>query len=744
MNAAAPALALARQAGQEEPDSILEIVWRQRAVLGVTTGICVVAALLYLLIATRYYSGYAKLFVQQSGPQIMGEPARNVQDRDAFHFTQREVMTSTPVIAMVLGTPGVRELKTFADQENTFTYFKDHLTIEVGKKDDLIAVQFDTPYKDDAQKIVAALVDSFIEYQSRQRHTNSTGVLKILQQEREKRVAELGKKQDELQAFRAQHGMVAGSDDKTNVVLQRLEKLSEALMAAQMETIAAKTAFDDVSRSVLADPERLEAFESYRADAGYSAPTAVDDAQLRAEMLQWQAYKQTLSGRYMSRHPLVQNAQKKIDELNLFYAAAVHRRWESAKTKEGVLQVEFDQQQKLAVNHNASALADTRLAREVETLTQASEELDKRVREVSVTQGGAAPNISVVEPPSISKSPTRPYTGRTLILALLGGLVVGCGLACVRDWYDYRLRSPDEIKASLGITVLGLIPHVSDETSPIARGQKIHIDPSSDTAEAYRSLRTAIHFGTKEHPARTILITSPERGDGKTTLASNLAISMAQAGRRVLLIDADMRAPMQDLIFSLNGRLGLANVLAGKEAADSAIRRTGIENLDLLPAGSASRNPSELLNSQGFMDLLETQAEKYDDIVIDSPPLLAVTDARIIAASADATVLVLRAGKSNRKLSELSIDGLVSVGARLLGAVVNDVQRRNYAYDGSYGKYAYGSDIRSDRGALDLDPVAGNGHDGAGMGGAGANEVGRSHDEYSGNGSESASRRVDV
>ena len=161
-------------------------------------------------------------------------------------------------------------------------------------------------------------------------------------------------------------------------------------------------------------------------------------------------------------------------------------------------------------------------------------------------------------------------------------------------------------------------------------------------------------------------MTSPERGDGKTTMASNLAISMAQAGRRVILVDADMRAPMQDLIFGINGRVGLATVLSGKEQADAVVRHTGIENLDLLPAGVAARNPSELLNSQRFIELLEELAEKYDQVIIDSPPLLAVTDARIIAASTDATVLVLRAGKSNRKLSELSIDGLMGVGAKLL------------------------------------------------------------------------------
>ncbi|HUQ68414.1 MAG TPA: CpsD/CapB family tyrosine-protein kinase, partial [Planctomycetaceae bacterium] len=227
------------------------------------------------------------------------------------------------------------------------------------------------------------------------------------------------------------------------------------------------------------------------------------------------------------------------------------------------------------------------------------------------------------------------------------------------------------------------------------------IDPASEVSESYRSLRTAVYFGGSNGRARTILVTSPERGDGKTTVTSNLAISMAQAGERVLLIDADLLAPMQDMIFQINGRTGLANVLNGKESLESAVRRTGVEGLELLPAGVAARNPSEVLNSQAFIDLLEELAEKYDRVIIDSPPLLAVTDARIIAASSDATVLVLRAGKSNRKLSEVSLDGLGSVGAKVLGVVVNDVRRRGgYQQYGYYGRYGYGNGAANDRAAL--------------------------------------------
>jgi polysaccharide biosynthesis transport protein len=687
-----PAQSHATSPTRNEPanDSIIEIVWRQRTVVAITAGISLVLAVLYLLISTRYYTGYSKLFVQQAGAGIPGMEAHAAQDPEAFLYTQREIVQSTPVVAMTLGAPGIRDLRTFAGQDNTFSYFKNSLTVDVGKKDELLSLEFDTPYKDEAVRIVDTLVTSYKDYQSKQRSSSASDMLDFLKQEVEQKTKELSRKQEELAAFEAKHGLLSSRDGKTNIVKQQLDNLTAALTAAQLETINAKTAWDDINRTVLNTPQRQEQFKKYHDDNAGFSQTAVDDATLRSQILQAEASLGVYRQKYGPKHPAILNLQYAIDQLNIQYANAVYRRWESAKGKEEDLKASFDKQQHDAIAQSNLVVAEANLMNAVDGLQKDLKDLNEKFQSVKLSQRGGAPTIQVLEPPSVSRVPTRPHVLQNLALALLGGMMVGCGIACVRDWYDFRLRSADEIKSALGVTVLGVVPHVEDETSPIARGQKIHIDPASEAAEAYRSLRTAIWFGTKEGQAKTILVTSPERGDGKTTCASNLAISIAQASRRVLLVDADMRAPMQDLIFSMNGRVGLGNVLQGKDELDVAIRHTGIENLDLLPAGIAGRNPSELLNSQRFLDLLDQLAEKYDHVVIDSPPLLAVTDARIIAASTDATVLVLRAGKSNRKLSELSIDGLVSVGAKLLGAVVNDVRRRGYRYYGSYGRYGYG------------------------------------------------------
>ena len=217
------------------------------------------------------------------------------------------------------------------------------------------------------------------------------------------------------------------------------------------------------------------------------------------------------------------------------------------------------------------------------------------------------------------------------------------------------------------------------------------MEPDGEVSEAFRSIRTAIAFGAPKDRCKTLVITSPTAGDGKSTTAANLAIVTAQAGKKVLLIDADLRNPRLNTIFSLGDvRAGLSSLLTGHGTWDQAIQRSTVDGLDLLPCGARPRNPSEMLNSPMFSELLEMLAEKYDQIIIDSPPVMGLADARIIAASCDLTILVLRAGKSTRKLSTLAREGLAAVGAMVLGVIVNDVTHRDEdSFEGTYG-YPYG------------------------------------------------------
>ena len=250
-----------------------------------------------------------------------------------------------------------------------------------------------------------------------------------------------------------------------------------------------------------------------------------------------------------------------------------------------------------------------------------------------------------------------------------------------------KVRGASRAKAktpAAGTPIVG-----KDKPEIVVRGQKVHLESKSVVAEAYRTIRTAVFFGAPKENAKAIHITSPTPGDGKSTLASNLAITMAQAGQRTLIIDADFRKPVQHKIFELDDGKGLSSLLAGRDTIEQVVQPTEIDGLDIMTCGPDVPNPSELLNSDIFAETLKKLTERYDRVIVDSPPVAPVADAQILAAVCDITLLVVRAEKTTRRQAQHARDSLLSVGAQILGAVVNDVQQKRgqYGYYSSYGGY---------------------------------------------------------
>jgi succinoglycan biosynthesis transport protein ExoP len=320
-------------------------------------------------------------------------------------------------------------------------------------------------------------------------------------------------------------------------------------------------------------------------------------------------------------------------------------------------------------------------------------EVQSRLAKLRVDQGNKAWTVRILESAEPATKPGKPEKAKILALAIVAGLMLGFGGAWVREKTDHRLSSADEIAQILGLPVLSIIPSMPGRSGAVTRGQKVHLESMSDVAEAFRTLRTVVYFSVPEGKSKTILLTSPFQGEGKSTTASGLAIAMAKAGRRTLMIDGDLRKPTLHRIFELNDQVGLSSVMAGRESLEKAVQRTAVEGLDVLPCGPIPANPSEILNSRAFAELLQKLASKYDHIVIDSPPVLPVTDARILGATCDVTLLVLRANRSTRRMSEYAAEAMLGVGARVLGVVVNDVPRsKRSGYHGGYGygNYGYG------------------------------------------------------
>jgi capsular exopolysaccharide synthesis family protein len=272
-----------------------------------------------------------------------------------------------------------------------------------------------------------------------------------------------------------------------------------------------------------------------------------------------------------------------------------------------------------------------------------------------------------------------------LAIGLLAGLLLGSGLGFMHDWFDDRFRTVDEMRSATGLKLLGIVPKMPHGLAPAIVGQQSLLEPMSAVAEACRMIRTAIHFGAAKDRRRSLLITSASSGEGKSTLASNLAITMAQSGKRVLLIDADLRLPTQHNIFGVDNDCGLSSLLQGQIRIEEAIESTEINGLELLPSGPQVHNPAEMLNSPVFSELLDMLFDRYDQIIVDSAPVVGIADSRIVAACCDVTILVLRGGTSTRRMNEMARQGLTSVGALVLGMVIND------SSDDGVGQYPYGS-----------------------------------------------------
>jgi capsular exopolysaccharide synthesis family protein len=299
--------------------------------------------------------------------------------------------------------------------------------------------------------------------------------------------------------------------------------------------------------------------------------------------------------------------------------------------------------------------------------------------------GGDSPvKVSVTQPAVAPTIPVSPRTKLNLALGLLAGLALGAGGALLRARLDTTLKSSDDVSALTGSVPLGLVP-----VDPGVKEHPLVIsDPASSRAEAYRTLRTNLQFADVDHPPRVIVVTSPLPGDGKSTSTCNIALTLAMNGSKVVLVDADLRRPRACDYLGLDNAVGLTNVLAGQLDVSEALVPWNRGLLDVLPSGPVPPNPSELLGSQQMGLLLQQLSQRYEFVVIDSAPLLPVTDAAVLATLADGAVVVLRHGTTTVDQGERALQALSTVNARLLGTVINFVPVRKRAARYTY-QYNY-------------------------------------------------------
>jgi capsular exopolysaccharide synthesis family protein len=378
----------------------------------------------------------------------------------------------------------------------------------------------------------------------------------------------------------------------------------------------------------------------------------------------------------------IQTAEAKIQTEVAQIADAMRSEYQAALTEERTLAAELDSQKREAQVLNRAGIEYGVLQRDSTANRQMFEALLQRTQETGVSEEIRTGNIRVVDHAEISTGPVSPNVFNNLLMALLAGLTLAIGLAFVVEYADDRIKNPDEMKQHLGLPFLGMVPALFDKriTTPLV-GNGV----SSIFSESFRSIRTNVLFSSTDQGGRLIVVTSSTPGEGKTVVSTNVAVALAQAGHRVLLIDADMRKPRVHDVFQAPMTPGLSNLLVGDATASEAIHESSTTGLWIMPAGVHPPNPAELLGSKRFRDFAAFLMQYFDWVIVDTPPVMAVTDASLAANLAHGVLFVVGAEMTSRRVAQRAVEQLEMGQAKFVGAVLNRVDLEHNAY--YYSRY---------------------------------------------------------
>jgi len=716
---------------------------KRRWTILVVFAVLFTVVLLGTLKETRIYRAGALLEIEKENPNILTvqELFEMESVSDTYLETQYRVLESDTVARQVIGQLRLDLMPEFNPKaarnvsaeggfnggtpppdpdavEVALSKFHDRLAVEPVKLSRLVSVRFESQDPQLAAQVVNSIAQADIEENLRVRWDATQKASAWMTEQLQDLKARLEKSENQLQEYAQSNGLIYLEDEKgatENIADERLRQLQEELTQAQ----AARYEKESLYRLVRSgDLDSLP---------GISDNKLIED--LTDQLADVERQKAQLETTFTADYPKVQELQNQEDKINAVIARERRRAadqltndYQAAVRREALVQQAFQAQQNDANEIAARSVQYNILKREVDTNRQLYEGLLERLKEAGVSAGLKESNIRVVDAAVPPRKPTRPNLPLNLSLAAVMGLGLGVGAAFLQEHLDNSIKSSEDVERYLNLPALALIPaveslnghgrgpgnspdfaHANGGNGRIDIGAKSWhriaggVEPPAALAEAFRGLRTSVLLSTADRPPRTLLISSSRPSEGKTTISINLAISLAQLKRRVLLIDGDMRRPSVRKAFELGNGLGLVSYLTGQQDWRAAVLPTGVGNLDALVCGPVPPNPAELLSSDRMRSLLDQAREEYQFILVDSPPLLNVSDARILARLTEGVILVVKGGATPRELAQRAQSYAQDVGANVIGAVLNNLDVRSgddYYY--RYYRYDYyGSDYGS-------------------------------------------------
>jgi capsular exopolysaccharide synthesis family protein len=574
----------------------------------------------------------------------------------------------------------------------------------------LVHLDYTSPYPQLAAEIVNALGDEFILYSIESRFAATQQTNEFLNEEIARLRDELASKERELQKYSDDKKIVPLNDRESTIATQYTEVQSE-YVKAQAARVESEVKYRDLARLRVDDLPPIVSDESIQT--------------IKTSYLQSLSdYEEKTRTTYRPEHPDMVALKTRIDTLKTRLEGEIRKSVEAAQSEYSrALNREVELKKLLETKRvdvsriGTDSILASQLQTDVASIRNLLNSLNAKQAETQVSarmSGLRTSNIKVVDRALVPDKPFSPNVKRNLIVALLLGLMLGTGAAFGAHFLDNTVKTPEDLEKLTGLPSLGIIPHFASNGSKAkadgyglyglpaeAGGTKDrasevelinHLFPKISIAKDYRTVRTSILFSRGDGESKVIAFTSTQPREGKSATLSNLAISFAQLGERVLAIDADLRKPRLDKIFKVRNAVGLSDYLAGRAPLEDVVQKTPIDHFWLVPSGPHPPNPAELLNSRKMADLLAAIRKRYDIVLIDLPPVLAVIDPVIVCSQADMTLLVLKTGQTTRKMLLRTIQELQKAKARLSGVIFNDARASRNGQLSPYFQYEYYQD----------------------------------------------------
>lgn len=654
-----------------------------------TSAICIIAGILYSFRSTPLYEATGNILINPEGGGLLaGNSVINLLGRDTEYLqTQYRVLQSRTILERVVSKLRLDEDLRYKGAPDRVQALARDLRFTPVRLTRLVSVSCLHPEPARAKEIVNSLMEAFIADHQSQKSFTAIEAYRQLRQEVQSQENELKGIMQAMQQYRIEK-QASSLDERANTVYAMAVRSREL---AEQRRITAEEA---MRLALEADAwqsqgRRLSDFPGVAADA--------EVARAKLALSEHESQFASITNRYGPKHPayramaasIASDARRLETETSRSFRALKARadlekyNHEAAVKIANEKELEVGKLNELRINYEMLNSRKLRIEMMYQTMLSRAKEFEMGGKEI-------AQNVRVVDAAVTPILPAKPRKPLIIAGSAVAGLVAGLGLALFLSYLNDSVKSVEDVESFLGCRFLGFVAHI-EAKSPVERDVLAAMQPTSAVAEMFRSLRATIQLGPDGERLRTICVTSTLSGEGKSLVASNLSIVMAQAGLRVLLVDSDLRRPSVHQAFDKSNKVGLSSWLRGQvDSAEAIVQKTSIANLDLVCSGPIPKNPSELLASERLSRFLELSQEKYDRILMDCPPVSAVSDPLIVGSRCDGVLLVTRFNKIRREHVRRVVQKLTNAGIRILGLAINDLSfETSDAYYYAYERYGY-------------------------------------------------------